>query len=158
MAFCRWVSAQTGDEIRLPTEQEWEKAARGTEGHEYPWGDGYTTGSANIDETDRFNFGEKVGEYSLQETSAVGLYPHSKSPYQALDMSGNVDEWCLNKYGETEVITPDLSNDGRVVRGGSWRRSTEYCRASFRPFRLPQDRRYYQGFRLVRCFSPMADH
>jgi formylglycine-generating enzyme required for sulfatase activity len=116
VAFCRWLSAETGDEIRLPTEQEWEKVARGTEGHEYPWGDGYTTGSANIDETDRYNLGEKVGEYSLQETSAVGLYPHSESPCQALDMSGNVWEWCLNKHGETEVITPDLSGDGRVVR------------------------------------------
>ena len=153
IAFCRWLSVQTGDEIRLPTEQEWEKAARGTESNEYPWGNEYFSGAANIDETE----GE-VGKYYLQATSAVGLYPHSKSPYETLDMSGNVWEWCLNKYDEPEIITPDLLEDSRVVRGGSWFNNTELCHASFRGYGRPRLRGYYRGFRLVRCFSPMTDH
>jgi formylglycine-generating enzyme required for sulfatase activity len=151
MAFCRWLSKKLDLDIRLPTEEQWEKAARGTDGREYPWGDGYKIGYANIDETACYG-GEKVGELFLGKTSAVGLYPQGQSPYGLMDMSGNVWEWCLNKYEETQMITPDLSGGVRVVRGGSWNSYTESCRSSFRDPRLP-DFRGLQGFRLW-CCSP----
>ncbi|WGZ96418.1 MAG: SUMF1/EgtB/PvdO family nonheme iron enzyme [Candidatus Thiothrix putei] len=147
IAFCRWLSAKTNQEIRLPTEQEWEKAARGTDGREYPWGNGYKTGYANINETL-----DKVGEYNLQETSAVGIYPQGQSPYGLMDMSGNVWEWCLNKYEEPSMITPDLSGGVRVVRGGAWSFNTGSCRSSFRYLRHPVDRYFSRGFRLLCCF------
>jgi formylglycine-generating enzyme required for sulfatase activity len=155
IAFCRWLSSETGEDIRLPTEQQWEKAARGTQGNEYPWGRDYISGYANINETWDH---DKVGEYNLQETSAVGIYPHAKSPCHVMDMSGNMDEWCLNKYEEAEIITTDLSNDNRVVRGGSWYYGTGLCRSSFRFGWLPGSRSHYLGFRLVRIVSPSSDH
>ncbi|OQX14334.1 MAG: hypothetical protein BWK73_09810 [Thiothrix lacustris] len=147
IAFCRWLSAKTGQEIRLPTEQEWEKAARGTDGREYPWEGSYKTGYANIDET-----WKKDGDFYLQETSAVGIYPQGQSPYGLMDMSGNVWEWCINKYEEPQMITPDLSGGVRVVRGGSWFYDTGYCRSSFRNRWNPVNRGGSQGFRLLCCF------
>lgn len=147
IAFCRWLSAKTGQEIRLPTEQEWEKAARGTDGREYPWEGSYKTGYANIDER-----WKKDGDFYLQETSAVGIYPQGQSPYGLMDMSGNVWEWCLNKYEEPQIITADVSGGVRVVRGGAWNNNTGLCRSSFRYRGGPDDRHDNQGFRLLCCF------
>lgn len=147
MAFCRWLSKKLDLDIRLPTEEQWEKAARGTDGREYPWGNGYKTGYANINET----YGE-AGIYNLQETSAVGIYPQGQSPYGLMDMSGNVWEWCLNKYHEPQITTADVSGGVRVVRGGAWNYATEYCRSSSRLDAHPLYRSYNLGFRLLCCF------
>ncbi|MEW8438530.1 MAG: SUMF1/EgtB/PvdO family nonheme iron enzyme, partial [Candidatus Thiodiazotropha taylori] len=114
IAFCRWLSQQLGYEIRLPTEQEWEKAARGTDGREYPWGNGYRAGFANVDENET-----TAGPSYLGQTVAVGLYPQGASPYGVMDLAGNVWEWCLNKYGNPEDTTIDISDDNRVLRGGA---------------------------------------
>lgn len=121
MAFCRWLSASTGLGVHLPTEQQWEKAARGRGGLKYPWGQDYVSGSANTDETARYSDDKyKAGSLLIDETSAVGIYPQGASPYQVLDMLGNVWEWCLNKYEEPEMIKPDRSGHMRVLRGDSW--------------------------------------
>lgn len=147
MAFCRWLSAKLGYAVRLPTEQEWEKAARGTDGREYPWGDGYREGYANINE----NFGN-AGSHYLQQTSAVGMYPQGKSPCGALDMSGNVWEWCATDYenSATTYEREDLTTSARrVVRGGSWSYYNSYARAVSRRGYTPADRFNGLGCRLL---------
>ncbi len=148
VAFARWLSAQLRYEVRLPTEEEWERAAGGPEGREYPWGAEYESGQANIDETARWG-SEKVGGWYLGQTAAVGVYPHGASEEGVLDLSGNVWEWCLNQYDYPETIRPDTSRQMRVLRGGSWDGPAASARASLR-FAGPSDYRDDDvGFRLV---------
>ncbi|MEW8632325.1 MAG: SUMF1/EgtB/PvdO family nonheme iron enzyme [Candidatus Thiodiazotropha sp.] len=148
IAFCRWLSDRLGYEIRLPTEWEWEKAARGTDGREYPWGEGYRPGFANINET-----ATKAGPTYLEQTTAVGLYPQGASPYGVEDLTGNVREWCLNEYNNPERIEPG-GDSARVLRGGSWRGDPEDARAPFRLGFHPDYRDCSFGFRVV-CSSPI---
>ncbi|MBX3066582.1 MAG: SUMF1/EgtB/PvdO family nonheme iron enzyme [Anaerolineae bacterium] len=114
VAFTRWLSAKLGYSVSLPSEAQWEKAARGVDGRAYPWGDDYRSGSANIDETK-----DNIGSYALLQTSAVGIYPQGVSPYGVLDMAGNVWEWCLDDYEARS--SEDLgSANARVLHGGAW--------------------------------------
>ena len=146
MAFCRWLSRALGCEIRLPSEQEWEKAARGADGREFPWGE-FAPGHANIDE----RWGGE-GTHYLGFTSAVGIYPQGASPCGALDMAGNVWEWCLNRYDKPMETDPG-SDARRVVRGGSWYGGREDARCAFRHGN-PPGFRFYLGFRVL-CVSPI---
>ena len=150
IAFCRWLSFKTGENISLPTEQQWEKSARGTEANKYSWGNKYIAGFANVSGT--FD-DDSIRKYNLQETSAVGIYPQAKSPYEIMDMCGNVWEWCLDQYEEEEEEeTADSDESGvlRVVRGGSWVNSARDCHTTFRNFGYQKMRYDDQGFRLVR--------
>jgi formylglycine-generating enzyme required for sulfatase activity len=142
VAYCRWLSAKLGFDIRLPTEWEWQQAATGGEPvNEYPWGAGWDVERANTYES------------RLGRTTAVGMYPHGASPVGALDMSGNVWEWCLNLYENPDVI--DLSNSsGRVVRGGSWGNAPLSARACSRNGFDPLFRYDDFGFRVC-CSSPI---
>ena len=148
MAFTRWLSAQCGYAVRLPTEEEWERAARGVDGRAYPWGHAYASGYANVDETARYA-GESAGPWYLGETTAVGVYRHAASPEGALDLAGNVWEWCLNKFDWPQEIGSDRSGDRRVLRDGSWLDHPDFARAVQR-FRFhPGNRNDNRGFRLV---------
>ncbi|MEI2689288.1 MAG: SUMF1/EgtB/PvdO family nonheme iron enzyme [Anaerolineae bacterium] len=158
MAFCAWLTAKAHDhpdlwpkdarctpgwEIRLPTEQQWEKAARGRDGRQYPWGgDEYQSGYANINEV---NY--KVGSHYLQKTSAVGMYPQGASPYGVADLSGNVWEWCLNEYESGK--TASGGNATRVLRGGSWNDYPDIAAAPARFHNRPVNRNNGFGFRVV---------
>ena len=137
LAFCEWTGLQ------LPTEEQWEKAARGTDGRTYPWGD--------MKPTDKLcNFKGNVGG-----TTPVGQYsPQGDSPTGCVDMSGNVWEWCLNKYDNPEVTTIDQSDDWRVLRGGSWNYNLSRMRAAYRDFSHPVGRNFDGGFRVVAVRPP----
>ena len=144
VAFTRWLSAQLGYEVRLPTEEEWERAGRGVEGREYPWGQEYKSGRANINETDG-----KTGPWYLKQTTAVGIYPRGASSEGVLDLSGNAWEWCLNKYEHPEQIQADTSGDRRVLRGGSLLHAADFARGSQRLRLRPNFRDFNYGFRVV---------
>lgn len=148
VAFCRWLSAKFGYEITLPTEQQWEKAARGTDGREYPWGNEYISGYANIHEA---SWSRSVGS-NVRQTTAAGMYPQGASPYGVLDMSGNVWEWCLN----TPDGSIDLSGSGaRVLRGGSWSYLSGHARCAYRlRFIPPAQSDYDCGFRVCAGVRP----
>ncbi|MCL5998654.1 MAG: SUMF1/EgtB/PvdO family nonheme iron enzyme [Chloroflexi bacterium] len=148
VAFCRWLSEKLGYEVRLPTEWEWEKAARGLDGRAYPWGKYYIAGYANINETY-----DKAGPHYLQSTSAAGMYPQGVSPYGVMDMSGNVWEWCLNKYDDPTRMQLEGAST-RVVRGGSWNDFQFNARAASRVRYLPYERSSACGFRVVAAPVP----
>jgi formylglycine-generating enzyme required for sulfatase activity len=116
VAFCTWASEATGRKVRLPTEAEWEKAARGTEVRLFPWGNEPPNDS-------RCNY-----ELNVRTTTPVGQYsPRGDSPYGCADMAGNVSEWVQDWFGWGYYQSSPQSNppgptsgDKRVVRGGSW--------------------------------------
>ncbi|WP_295882765.1 SUMF1/EgtB/PvdO family nonheme iron enzyme [uncultured Thiohalocapsa sp.] len=153
VAFCRWLTARLrargdlGDDeaIRLPTELEWEKAARGSDGREFPWGNGYVGGHANVDET----YGkEPVGELYLRETTAVGLYPKNVSPFGLMDCAGNVWERCLNKYDDLEDVGLK-GEEMRALRGGGWGNEAASSRVSSRSRDSMNSRSNSIGCRVV---------
>lgn len=144
LAFCRWLHDKIGEEIDLPTEFEWEVAARyagngRTDRRVYPWGsDKISAEYANYNET------------SLRATSAVGQFPRGRQPELDLyDMSGNVWEWCRNKYSDPYDEQVDQSGDSRTLRGGSWVVDDRGCSAACRDLDLPYTRNADLGFRLV---------
>jgi formylglycine-generating enzyme required for sulfatase activity len=150
LAFSRWMNANQTPTIftfRLPKETEWEKAAYGLDGREYPWGDEPNPENANTRET------------QIGMTSAVGCFP--KTPEQTFDcedMCGNVWEWTLSKAHSEQIDDANAldtrGDEARVFRGGSWHSSNNRARRSFRNSFDPNYRDYFNGFRVVRLPSP----
>ena len=146
-AYCRWLSAQQpGQQFRLPTEAEWETAARGGTGRSWPW--------VSPLGPDRWQINADPAH--LRRTTPVGVFPASDTPEGLLDMAGNVWEWTSSLYTqrlEAAALTT-AAPDGcarRAVRGGSWLNPTAHCRPGFRGFGAPGGRLVNLGFRVVCC-------
>lgn len=171
IAFCAWAAEVTGLPIRLPTEPEWEKAARGPATRLYPWGDVWQIGLCNTIE-EKLNGTSPVRQYS----------PRGDSIYGIADMGGNVQEWCSSLYGpypynpvdgreahvydlhdrnllprllETGCTSMPESNEASlgksVIRGGSWRESKFQARCAYRSWAAPMHRSDDTGFRC--CYE-----
>jgi formylglycine-generating enzyme required for sulfatase activity len=142
-AFCAWAGNKLGwGGCRLPTEAEWERAARGREARRFPWG------NEPIDPK-RANYGGSVGH-----PTPVGVYPHSRTSEGVDDMAGNVWEWCFDRYGPYEKdrgLNPTgvAKGEARVLRGGSWGNPVRLVRSALRNSGTPSARGGRLGFRVV---------
>jgi len=137
IAFCRWLSSKLGQTVTLPTEMQWQRAAQGDDGREYPWGNGFDRAKCN------------TAESGIGQTTPVDRYPNGQSPFGVFDMAGNVWEWCLNEY--SNPLTTDISGTmDRVLRGGSWHGYLNVARTAYRYyFGLPDDEGSIFGFRVA---------
>ena len=147
-AYCSWLASKTGKPVRLPTEAEWEKAARGgLEGRKFPWGDTLDPECAH--------FLPHAGLKAERGTAPVGSYP--ANPFKLHDMAGNVWEWvadwyAANYYSSSQYLNPQGPDSGlmRIVRGGAWVNADgRYLRCAYRHKVPPDSYAYSIGFRVA---------
>lgn len=143
--FLEWIMNITGLTYRLPSEAEWEKTARGTDGREYPWGNEWDATKANTSES------------KLKRLTPVGSYPEGISPFGCYDMGGNAYDWCSDwfhaeTYKHSPAENPMGAVEGRrkVIRGGSWLPRGKFAarcanRAAYEPIRTVHN----VGFRIA---------
>ena len=146
-AYITWYNEKSGKNFRLPTEAEWEKAAKGLEVTDYPW--------SNEFDADKCN----TRENGLIDTTPVGIYPDGASVFGVMDLAGNIWEWCADWYsseyyaaGDTQDPAGPTSGEVSVVRGGSWRNDKDHARSVFRHWNGPNYWYDHVGIRL--CQTP----
>ena len=143
VAYCNWLSEALNTDIRLPSEAEWERAARHTDGRIYPWGGEFSPEKCNMDET------------GIDATSAVGLFLNGAAESGALDMVGNVWEWCSTQWRDYYQNYESAADDSlagahrRVLRGGSFYFVRQALRCAYRHWGYPDFRHYNFGFRVL---------
>ncbi len=137
-AYCNWYSARHGVAVRLPTEEEWEKAARGADGRFFPWGNGFDPTFCKM----------ALSRPGRPQPEPVGGFPADTSVYGMSDCAGAIREWTCSFY--------DPSHETRVLRGGAWYFNPHYCRLAFRHGYLPYIVFTNFGLRLARS-APRAE-
>ena len=147
VAYTEWLSEQTGQEYRLPTEAEWEYAARAGTETDYWWGNDIGSNNSVCDGCG--------SQWDDEQTAPVGSF--AANPFGLYDTAGNVWEWCADNWHENYDVAPtdgdvwEGSDDSyRVLRGGSWDSYSSYLRAAYRFYGSPVNRYSYFGFRVVR--------
>jgi formylglycine-generating enzyme required for sulfatase activity/DNA-binding winged helix-turn-helix (wHTH) protein len=148
VAYCRWLSSRTGRTYRLPTEAEWEKAARGVNGQTYPWGKTF----------DHSRLNAREGPQKVYCSTPVGIYASGASPFGLLDCAGNCWEWCATRWrkpfpydaSQNEWTEDYLEGQNlRALRGGSWNYESEVMKCAYRFRFQPFGWNDRGGFRLV---------
>ncbi|HBP86867.1 MAG TPA: hypothetical protein DD706_04130 [Nitrospiraceae bacterium] len=138
-AYCHWAKK------RLPTEDEWEKSARGKDGRIFPWG--------NEPPTSQFTNFATFGDFELSKLSPVGTFEKDRSPYGGYDFAGNVSEWTADTWNESRHPDGDaagtVAGSPKVIRGGAWNAKDEYLRAAMRSSASPTNRDLGLGFRCA---------
>jgi formylglycine-generating enzyme required for sulfatase activity len=159
--YCKWLSKKIGLKFKLPTEAQWEKAARGTDNRKYPWGDSPPSGKkVNFADKqvwlkDKYSWADKDIDDGYAYTAPVESYPQGASPYGILNMAGNVWEWCNDWYGSDYYKkSPGKNPIGptggtyRVMRGGGWDDFAGFIRCALRSRYYPSYRYLVVGFRI----------
>lgn len=136
VAYCRWLGSKIGEQVRLPTEWEWQWAAQSFDGRRYPWGNEFDPKKGNTIES------------GISQPTPVERFAAYPSPFGVCDMAGNIWEWCLNESKIPQNVGVG-GKEWRAVRGGAWDFGQQFATTTCRFHFIPSERFNIIGFRMV---------